>query len=275
MTDFNLPAGGTLFQNGPIVVHGGSSGNNPGIQFYSARVGFYAPGNDTLSVRILGSEVLGFTAAGVSFTGTVAVDSLTVNSITSGDSSLDIAGLFGTAGVGGGVFISGGGSVVGNGGTLSLSGGAVIGSGTGGAANLKGGSSSGGAAGEAQINGSANIVPATYMFTGTPAATDQAFFIAQRAMVIKSVSQVHSVAAGGTSTLTVTKDTTPAAPGAGTAIQTGSFNLNATANTVQTGTLAASAATLTLAAGDRLSVKFANAIQSSAGIVVTVGMMPA
>ncbi len=110
---------------------------------------------------------------------------------------------------------------------------------------------------------------ATYYFTGTPAATNQVFFLATRALKIVAMSCVFSTAAGGASTLTVTKDTSTNAPGAGTAVQTGSFNLNATANTVQTATLAA-LATITMAAGDRLAVVFANAIQATAGLVISV-----
>lgn len=117
-----------------------------------------------------------------------------------------------------------------------------------------------------------SLVFVTYYYDGTPAATNQAFFVAPRAMKIATMSQVHQTAAGGVSTLTITKDTGTTAPAAGTVIQTGSFDLNATANTVQNATLATAAATLLLAAGDRLSVKFANAIQSSAGIVVTLGL---
>lgn len=113
---------------------------------------------------------------------------------------------------------------------------------------------------------------ATYYFTGTPAATNQVFFVAPFACKILAIAQVHSVAAGGVSTLTVTKDTGTDAPAAGTAVQSGSFNLNATANTVQTATLA-SAATIALAAGNRLAVKFANTIQSTAGLVVTVELV--
>jgi hypothetical protein len=129
--------------------------------------------------------------------------------------------------------------------------------------------------GEVKLNGDANLITATYYFTGTPAATDQVFFVAPRACRIQSIRQVHSVAAGGTSTLTVIKDSGTSAPGTGTVVQTGSFNLNATANTVQTATLSSTVATITLAAGDRLAVKFANAIQSTAGLVVTVGMSAA
>lgn len=117
-----------------------------------------------------------------------------------------------------------------------------------------------------------NVSYATYYFTGTIAATTLVFFLATRSVKIVAMSEIHSTAAGGTSTLTVIKDSTTNAPGAGTVVQTGSFDLNATANTVQTATLA-TAATITLAAGDRLAVKYANTIQSSAGVVVTVAMM--
>lgn len=116
---------------------------------------------------------------------------------------------------------------------------------------------------------------ATYNFTGTPAATDQVFFVAPRAMRILAISEVHSVAAGGASALQVVKDTGTSAPGAGTdLLQSSGFDLNGTANTVQTGSLTTTAADLSLAAGDRLSVDFANAIQSSAGVCVTVMMVP-
>jgi len=95
-----------------------------------------------------------------------------------------------------------------------------------------------------------------------------------RAAIVTSCSEIHATAAGGTSTLTVTHDTSTNTPGAGTSIMTGSFNLNATANTIQNATLTSTVATLTLAAGDRLAVNFANAIQSSAGIVVSCALAP-
>lgn len=121
------------------------------------------------------------------------------------------------------------------------------------------------------------LVCASYYFTGTPAATDQVFFVATRPMIVVQVSEVHSVAAGGASVLQVVKDTGTAAPGTGTDLLTNNtntgFDLNATANTPQVGTLVTQA-TRTLAAGDRLSVDFANAIQSSAGVVVTACMAP-
>lgn len=115
---------------------------------------------------------------------------------------------------------------------------------------------------------------ASYYFTGTPAATDQAFFVAPYACRVVAISEVHSAAAGGTSTLQVVKDTGTSAPGAGTDLLSAAFDLNGTANTVQVGALSATAADLLLAAGDRLSVDFGHAIQSSAGVLVTVALMP-
>jgi hypothetical protein len=119
------------------------------------------------------------------------------------------------------------------------------------------------------------IICATFS-TGVALAanTDQVFFIATRSMRVVSISEVHAVAAGGTSTLQVTKDTSTDAPGAGTDLLSTAFNLNATANTVQVGTLVGTAGVTTLAAGNRLAVDYANAVQSTAGVSVTACMTP-
>lgn len=182
-----------------------------------------------------------------------------------------------TTGVAGAITIAGGAATSGAGSAVTITGGAgAAGTNAGGNVNLVGGAAvSTGQPGEVQVNADANLIYATYFFTGTPAATDQVFFLATRAMRVKTMSEVHAVAAGGASTMTIIKDSSTNAPGAGTSLhQSGSFNLNATANTVQNGTVVTTIATANLAAGDRLSVKFANAIQSSAGIVVSVGMVP-
>ena len=126
--------------------------------------------------------------------------------------------------------------------------------------------------GEFQSNGDANQFFATYN-RAAPTAVDEVFFIAPRACIVKSIKQMHGVAAGGTSTMTVMKDTGTTAAGGGTSLhQSGSFNLNATANTVQSATVSTTVATISLAAGDRLSAHWLNAIQSTAGIAVTVGL---
>lgn len=109
-----------------------------------------------------------------------------------------------------------------------------------------------------------------YIGQTTEAATDRQIFVAPIACSIVAVSEVHAVAAGGASVLQLTKETGTTAPGGGTDILTNNtntgFDLAATAQTVQVGTFAATS----LAIGDRLSLDWANAIQSSAGILVTI-----
>lgn len=111
---------------------------------------------------------------------------------------------------------------------------------------------------------------ASYVGQTTEAATDRQFFVAPVACSIVAISEIHAVAAGGASVLQVVKDTGTTAPGAGTDILTNNtntgFDLAATAQTVQVGTFAATS----LAVGDRLSIDFANTIQSTAGLLVTV-----
>jgi hypothetical protein len=110
---------------------------------------------------------------------------------------------------------------------------------------------------------------ASYVGQTTEAATDRQFFVAPVACSIVAISEVHAVAAGGASVVQVVKDTSTNAPGAGTDILTNNtntgFDLNATAQTVQVGTFAATS----LAVGDRLSIDFANTIQSTAGLLIT------
>ena len=99
------------------------------------------------------------------------------------------------------------------------------------------------------------------------------FFVAPQACKVTAINQVHSTAGSDASAVTavVTKDTSTNAPGAGTSLhQSGSFNLKATANTVQNATLSTTAATLILAAGDRLAIKLTGVSTALAGAVVTV-----
>ena len=99
----------------------------------------------------------------------------------------------------------------------------------------------------------------------------QSIFVANRPYKVVAIRQVHSTAGsdGGAVTLSVSKDTGTAAPGAGTGILTATFNLKGTANTVQTGALSATEADLILAAGDRLSLVYGGTLTAVAGVVVT------
>jgi hypothetical protein len=107
---------------------------------------------------------------------------------------------------------------------------------------------------------------------------DQAFFTARRNLQITDITCVFSVTAGGASKVQVTRDTLTDAPGAGTDLLSNNtnagFDLAATANTVQVGTFVDSRFNQVMA-GDRISADFANAAQSSAGVTITVSMIPA
>lgn len=112
----------------------------------------------------------------------------------------------------------------------------------------------------------------TYVGQTTETATDRQIFVAPVACTVVAVTEVHAVAAGGASALQLVHDTGTAAPGTGTDMLTNNtntgFDLNATAQTPQVGALVT--AQTTLAAGDRLSIDFANAVQSTAGLCITV-----
>lgn len=123
-------------------------------------------------------------------------------------------------------------------------------------------------------------VPVTYSVDANGSLIDQAFFIADRAYNVISIFEVHKTAGNdaGAVNLQVVKDTSTNAPGAGTDLLTNNtnagFDLKGTASTVQTGTLTATAASLKLAAGDRLSVDFAGTLTTLAGVLVTVYLEP-
>lgn len=101
----------------------------------------------------------------------------------------------------------------------------------------------------------------------------QTFLVAQRDMVVTGVQACYSTAFVAAATLNVTKDTGTTAAGAGTAILAAAMAADGAINTVITPALAASAATLALATGDRLAVKF-SATTTGAGVCVAVSFAP-
>lgn len=122
----------------------------------------------------------------------------------------------------------------------------------------------------------ADLIPVTYRMLANGSIADEAFFVADRAYEVVSITEVHSVAGNdaGAVNVQVTKDDATDAPGAGDNLLTNNtnagFNLKGTANTPQIGTLVATLATRRLAVGDRLSVDFAGVLTTLAGVVVTV-----
>ncbi len=241
---------------GAVTVRGGIGGATSGAGGAVGMVG----GAGTLNAVGGAAAVTGGAGNGTGNGGAVAVT----------------GGAAGATGVGGVVTITAGAPTAGAGSDVTVSASAGVGTtNAGGSVNLvPGAAASTGIPGKVKVNGDPNLMCGSYYFTGTPAATNQVFYIANRPLIMTSISEVHSTAAGGTSTLDVTKDTGTTAPAGGSALGQAAFNLASTANTVQNATLNATITTITLAAGDRLAVKFNNAIQSSVGVVVTACMAP-
>jgi hypothetical protein len=107
-------------------------------------------------------------------------------------------------------------------------------------------------------------------------ALDEAFFMASREMEVWDGGQLHAVAAGGASVAQLVKDGGTTAPGAGTDLLATTFNLNATANTLQglaPLTTADKTSAFLLVDGDRLGIDYADAEQSLIGNVATVSLM--
>lgn len=118
-------------------------------------------------------------------------------------------------------------------------------------------------------------IAATAFLPGATAATAAnygAFFIADRAYQVVSVREAHETAGSDASAVTVSveKLTGTTAPGSGTDLLTAGISLKGTANTVASGTLTGTTASLQLAAGDRLAVKDTGVLTAVAGVAVSV-----
>lgn len=94
------------------------------------------------------------------------------------------------------------------------------------------------------------------------------FFVADRAYMVVSVKERHETAAsdGGVVSLMVKKVPSGTAPSAGTDTLSAGISLKATANTNQAGSLHATPANYTLAAGDSLSLVTTGALTALVGV---------
>lgn len=119
-----------------------------------------------------------------------------------------------------------------------------------------------------------NFVTKTFRQSGGETPADVAFFLASRAYKVIGARLIQAVAGsdGGAVTLMLEKLTGTTAPGSGTDLLTAAWNLKGTANTQQVGTLVASAASLTLAAGNRLGLNLTGTPTAVAGVVVEVDL---
>lgn len=96
------------------------------------------------------------------------------------------------------------------------------------------------------------------------------FFIVPYPITISQIQAVYTVTNGGALTLYVEKLTGTNAPGSGTSVQTGTFNLNTTANTNQTAVLTPTIGVIQLATGDRLGLVKTGTLTSIANLTVTL-----
>lgn len=178
-----------------------------------------------------------------------------------------------TSGAAGAIAITAGSATSANGASVTITAGAGAGgTNAGGNINLVPGAAvSTGTPGEVQIAGNSGLF--TICFNQPANTTTHTEFVATRACRVKAISAVFSVASTSGS-MNLQKNTGTTAPGAGSQLLSGSMSLSGTANTVVNGSLVASVATLTLAAGDRISVSLGGAMTSLAQCQVSITFAP-
>lgn len=119
-------------------------------------------------------------------------------------------------------------------------------------------------------------LPVMFRVEGTEAATalnyTAPFFIAQRDYYLVSVTERHEVAGSdaGAVTMNLYKVPSGTAPASGTAMLSSGFNLKATADTNQTGTLVTTAGGLTIPRGYALSFITSGTLTAVQGVTASV-----
>ncbi len=103
-------------------------------------------------------------------------------------------------------------------------------------------------------------------------SASQVVFIADGYYEVVGVKEAHGVAGGAASAVTVEKLTGTTASGSGTAMLTATIALNGTANTVLSGTLVATKATLRVAAGDRIGIVLSGTLTGLANCNVSIAL---
>lgn len=115
-----------------------------------------------------------------------------------------------------------------------------------------------------------------YVSHSAAAAADvvnQAVFVADRDYVLVGVRAIWETASTS-GTLQITKATGTTACGSGTSLMASTINLAGTANTVNTGTLTATAANLLIASGNRLCLSVGGTLTNQAGLGVQLALVP-
>lgn len=212
---------------------------------------------------------------------------------------------FGSAAGGAASLVGGAGGATGAGGALAITSGAggstsgaagAIAIAVGAATSANGASitvTAGNGAGGTNSGGNINLVPGTAVSTGTPgevqvagdsglifintalvaASATQSIFVATRPVRVKALSRTFGTASTS-GTLQLEKIPSGTANASGTNLLTGTVALSGTTNTVASGTLIGTVASLTLAAGDRLGFVIAGTMTNLANCMVSVAVTP-
>lgn len=115
-----------------------------------------------------------------------------------------------------------------------------------------------------------DAVLAQFYQNAAGAVATSVLFIAPFACVLAAIEYSWGIAAGATSTLTLTKDPSLTAAGAGTTVLATAIDANTTADTSAAASLSVTAADLAFAVGDKLSIKVASGSASAtAKLIVT------
>jgi len=128
--------------------------------------------------------------------------------------------------------------------------------------------------GGAAVNPSRTVL--AFPLATSASLLDQVFFIAPFACRVEKIEAVHATANGAAMTGVIKKMADGVALASGTSLHSGSgsFDLDATANTLQAATLSNTEGVVDLAAGDRLGIDFTGTLTSLAGLVVQVTLSP-
>jgi hypothetical protein len=263
-------AGGTLSLTGGA---GFGTGAGAAITQTGGASGAGATGNGGASTNV-GGAALSTNGTGGAVGGTGGAGS----GNGSGGAVLYTSGAGGTTGPAGAITLTVGAATAANGASITLNAGNGAG-GTNGGGNINlvpGTAVSTGIPGEIQVNSAAGLMSVgwqQFLAASVPVSgTSYPFFVATRAFRVKAVSVYASSTT--TPTVDIFKDTGTNAPGAGTSVLTGAISFSAVANTVVNGTVSTTIATVTLAAGDRLSAKWGSTVGALTGAVVNVLLTP-
>lgn len=112
-----------------------------------------------------------------------------------------------------------------------------------------------------------NMAPIVITRDVLAASVDQDIFVAPFACKLVRAQEAHSVVGGASAAVDIKKCTGTTVPGSGTTMLASTFDLTATINTVVDKSLSATAADLTLAAGDRVAMDFSGTLTGLVGSV--------